>query len=245
VTYTLRTELGGFIPTFVVTGTLPAQLMYLDVMRNRFDRSAEVDRTIKERIVEVIRTSEDSYSEEEVEIVEEGMRMFGEFASLEIAKQGSNNAEIAHAKGDGQAWGWASACVRADPEQIVAQMWDVSKRIDANAENELTVDERRNDHNVLVHLKRKMMRPNRDRDFVSRCIWKRLENEEGFVVVYKQEESEKRRPVSGIVRGSLPGAMKMTKSKGATKGTLLEYVRERSEWRQASEHQPDTHTASL
>jgi len=60
------------------------------------------------------------------------------------------------AKNDYHAWGWASTTVRATPKEVLAYMWDTLGRSKRRADDlEKSVDERVNDHNMLVYNKKK------------------------------------------------------------------------------------------
>jgi hypothetical protein len=75
---------------------------------------------------------------------------------------------------------------------VLAEVWDVKSRDKTGSDDlEKEIDEKRNDHNKLVYIKKQMPAVISNRDFLSRAIWKRAEGG-GFVVVTAPEESTKR-----------------------------------------------------
>ena len=60
-------------------------------------------------------------------------------------------AKIAYKGGDSQAWGWASAVVRATPKEILAYSWNTLSRANRSVDDLLrAIDEAPNHHNQLV-----------------------------------------------------------------------------------------------
>ena len=133
----------------------------------------------------------------------------------------STTAKIAFKNGDSLAWGWASAVVRASPEEILAYSWDTLSRGKRREDDlEKAVDEAPNKHNQLVYNKKATPKIIDDRDFLGRMIWKRTET--GYVFVSNPEENELRPVQSGVVRGKYPSAMKIKRLNDSE--TRIEYV---------------------
>jgi len=235
VTYIQQVDLGGRVPKFVVNSQAVNQLMYLSTTRKRFDKSLEIDREIREQNIDMIVDHSDSarramgerpivYSEEETKIIEEGAEYFSLFSG-ENSKSLMMTSPLAKGKlaykSDRHAWGWATTTVRADPKEVLAFLWDTTRR-SAQREDDLekSVDERINVHNMLVYNKKRTTKIIADRDFLGRCVWKRTS--EGYILVTRPEESERRPLSEDIVRGKYPSAMKITE-KTATE-TTIEYV---------------------
>ncbi|GMI56305.1 hypothetical protein TeGR_g6889, partial [Tetraparma gracilis] len=85
VNFTQQVDLGGRIPKWVMNRQGVSQLMYLSKMRERFDRSLELDGKKRGELVEMIRRhGRDGveYSEEEEEIVAGGLTWFKAFDGL-------------------------------------------------------------------------------------------------------------------------------------------------------------------
>ncbi|GMI56321.1 hypothetical protein TeGR_g5225, partial [Tetraparma gracilis] len=85
VTYTMQVDLGGVIPKWVQNRQGVGTLMYLSKMRERFDRSLELDGKKREELVKMIRRhGRDGveYLEEEKKIVAEGKTWFKAFDGL-------------------------------------------------------------------------------------------------------------------------------------------------------------------
>ena len=89
-------------------------------MRERFDRSLELDGKKRGELVKMIRRhGRDGveYSEEEEEIVAGGMTWFKAFDGLKskdvAMRSPQTKGKVAYKKGDSRAWGWSTATVRA------------------------------------------------------------------------------------------------------------------------------------
>ena len=89
-------------------------------MRERFDRSLELDGKKREELVKMIRRhGRDGveYSEEEEKIVAEGKTWFKAFDGLKSKdvdmRSPQTKGKVAYEKGDSRAWGWSTATVRA------------------------------------------------------------------------------------------------------------------------------------
>jgi len=124
VTWTQRIELGGSIPRQIVTAFAPKLLMHLSKMRQKFDKSLEIDGATRAQGVGLITHHEDEYSEEENALLEEGEKHFAEFKTMKAKgmKMGTplTTGDIAFKKKHRHAWGRATATVRASPEEVRA-----------------------------------------------------------------------------------------------------------------------------
>ena len=101
-------------------------------LRQRFDKSLEVDGVARVQNVEMIVGHADEYSEEENRMLTEGGKLFEDFEgtktkSLKMASI-LTTAKIAYKSGDQRAWGWAATIVRARPEEVLAFMLDLNRR---------------------------------------------------------------------------------------------------------------------
>ncbi|GMI20434.1 hypothetical protein TeGR_g7621 [Tetraparma gracilis] len=117
---TTQVDLGGVIPKWVVSRQGVSTLMYLSRMRERFDRSLELNGKKREELVKMIRRhGRDGveYSEEEEKIVAEGKTWFKAFDGLKskdvAMRSPQTKGKVAYKKGDSRAWGWSTATVRA------------------------------------------------------------------------------------------------------------------------------------
>ena len=94
-------------------------------MRKRFDKSPAIDAASKLRMVAMIQNHDEPYTEEEEEILRTGVAHFATFDSQkgkELKMDSAlTKAKIAFEKGDGHAWGFAKATVRASPTQVRAR----------------------------------------------------------------------------------------------------------------------------
>jgi len=228
VTWTQQVDLRGFIPKLVVNGKAVNQLMHLSAMRKRFDKSSEIDNGTKQLDMAMISNSEDTYSAAENNIVEEGKKLFTEFAGTKAKnlnmKSSLTRARIAFKDGDRRAWGWATTSVRTSPREALAYLWNTHRR---NAQRkkdlEKTVEERPNDHNLLLYRKVKAPSVLADRDFLYRTIW-RKESDGSFLLVTCPEESEKRPINSSAVRAQYRNAIRF-KRKNAVETTVEQLSR--------------------
>jgi hypothetical protein len=106
---------------------------------------------------------------------------------------------------------------------VLAYVWDVKSRDKASPDDlEKTIDERPNNHNMLVYNKKQTPAVISNRDFLGRAIWKKAEGG-GFLFVTTPEESEKRSTSVDVVRATFPSIMRITPSKNGNE-TKLEYA---------------------
>jgi hypothetical protein len=94
-------------------------------MRKRFDQSPAVEAASNLRQATMIQNHDEPYTDAEDELLRKGVgrfRMF-EAQNAKALKMDSplTKAKIAFEKGDGHAWGFAKATVRASPAQVRAR----------------------------------------------------------------------------------------------------------------------------
>jgi hypothetical protein len=89
-------------------------------MRERFDRSLELDGKKRGELVKMIRRygrDKVEYSREELKIVDDGRSLFKAFDGLKskdvAMRSPQTKGKVAYKKGDSRAWGWSTATVRA------------------------------------------------------------------------------------------------------------------------------------
>ena len=234
IAFTQQVDLGGMLPKFFVNSGTMSQLSFLSVMRRRFDKSVEVDKTTRELVLGriVAHAPEAVYSKTENELLSGGEELLNTFngftagtKSLRRHVSPLTTAKIAYKSGDKHAWGWATTTVRAAPEEILAFIWSLENRVMINKDTlAKTADEEPNDHNMLVyHRSGSGFHDDiiADRDFLSRCVWKKL-NSSTFLFATAAEVSAKRPVMARCVRGTYPSAM-IIKRKSDSE-TVLEYV---------------------
>ena len=97
----------------------------MSTMRKRFDKSPAIDATSSLRLETMIQNHDEPYTEAEDELLRKGVgrfRMFEKQNAKELKMDSpSTKAKIAFEKGDGHAWGFAKATVRASPTQVRAR----------------------------------------------------------------------------------------------------------------------------
>ncbi|GMI42593.1 hypothetical protein TeGR_g11447 [Tetraparma gracilis] len=166
---------------------------YLSEMRERFDRSLELDGKKRGELVKMIRghgRDMVGYSEKEEKIVAEGETWFKAFDGLKskdvAMRSPQTKAKVAYEEGDSRAWGWSTATVRASPENVLAYVWDTKSREKTRPDDlEKEIDEQPNAHNQLVFNKKQTPAVIANRDFLGRTVWKK----EG--VTYPDEKNKK------------------------------------------------------
>jgi hypothetical protein len=193
-------------------------------MRKRFDQSPAMDAASSRRIVAMPHDHDAPYSETAEEILEEGKKMlevFEQQKSKELKMSSrTTQAKMAFKNGQGHAYGWSTAVVRAGPAQVLAHAWDTFGRFN-NFEGTLeqTLDED-GEHDKLLYLKKKLPNPFDDRDFLSRIVWRKRAS--GYIFVSVPELSDARPLSSDVVRAKYPSMLKMTSTSDGS--TQLEYI---------------------
>jgi len=240
VTVTMRVDMGGNIQQIAARRLGVRQLIGVSLMRRQFDKSLEVDREVRAENMKMISDHDDAYDRYERVCLFEGEQQFAVFKgmkakSLKMASP-QTRAEIAFEKKNSHAWGRATTTVRASPEEVMASLWDATRRSTRKDDDlEKSVEERVNRHNILVYNKKRFPKIVADRDFLGRAVWR--ERGEGFVLVTSPEESDarpitddvgkrrgsrRRSSVESAVRGKFPSAMRIKRKND--KETTLEYV---------------------
>jgi hypothetical protein len=199
---------------------------HLSQLRRCFDKSLEIDQRRREVFCEIVRADREVYTDREIEIFNEGTKMFSHFegqGAKSIAMiPPTTKAKEAYVASDRRAWGWSSTMVRASAVDILAWTWDLKARA-TQREDDIQKEyvTTPNDHNYLVYIKKRSTKVVADRDFLSRATW-RATGSGGFEYVSSPEESEKRQHQEGVVRAAYPSAMRIVKL--AENETRLEYV---------------------
>ncbi|GMI23740.1 hypothetical protein TeGR_g15203 [Tetraparma gracilis] len=156
VTYTVQVDLGGAIPKWVQNQQGVGSLMYLSAMRKRFDQSPAVEAASNLRLVTMIQNHDEPYTDAEDELLRKGVgrfRMFEKQKAKELKMDSaSTKAKIAFEKGDGHAWGYAKATVRARPTQVLASVLDFMKRSDVKADHAAKAMKVVNGHNREMYV---------------------------------------------------------------------------------------------
>ncbi|GMI30122.1 hypothetical protein TeGR_g9758 [Tetraparma gracilis] len=109
VTWTLQMDLGGRIPKWVQDRQVVDFLMYLSAMRKCFDRSADIDAASNLRLVAMIESHDDPYTEKEEEILRTGVSHISMFEGLKGKElkmaSPSTKAKVAYQEGNSFAFG--------------------------------------------------------------------------------------------------------------------------------------------
>ena len=91
-------------------------------MRKRFDKSPAVEAASNLRLETMIQNHDEPYTEAEDELLRKGVgrfRIFEKRKAKELKMDSAlTKAKIAFEKGDGHAWGYAKATVKARPTQV-------------------------------------------------------------------------------------------------------------------------------
>ena len=146
----------------------------MSVMRKRFDKSPAIDAASNLRLVTMIQNHDDDYSAREVEILEGGRKMlevFEQQKSKELKMASSmTKAKIAYKPGEKHAFGWATTTVRASSQEVLAFVWDTEARCKARPDDlDKSVDERPNEHNMLVYVRVRAKRAQKESERAPAC----------------------------------------------------------------------------
>jgi len=125
VTYFAQVKLGGLIPQKFVDSQISTNLMMLSEMRKRFDKSLDIDCASRAAIVSKIKQNQGDYSGDETAQIDKGLAGLLEFEKLPNKKKVESASplsisEIAKKDGDKNAFGKASAIIRANLQEIIA-----------------------------------------------------------------------------------------------------------------------------
>ncbi|GMH73697.1 hypothetical protein TL16_g06259 [Triparma laevis f. inornata] len=142
VTYYQQADLRGFIPKFVANVRITDALENLSLMREKFDKSLEIDGGRRVEIAKKIKLEEEAG----------GAEALAQFEALFEERQGwerpSRKFELADTKVQanvvgGKGWGSTSMNVRAEMEEAAAFFWDFGSRanIEISSDVERTVVE--------------------------------------------------------------------------------------------------------
>jgi hypothetical protein len=208
-------NLRGSIPLAVIKAHTVRRLLHLSRMRWKFDKSAEIDAANMAEIVETIKNHSAAYSKEENEAVDSSLQNFTLFEEVKAKKLKSDKpttvAKIATKGSDSLLWGWSSTIVRASPEQIVSLVWDTFSRTNTYPDTaEKAIDEEKNGHNKLIYLRKRTIKFISDRDFYTRCIWKK-DSKGNYIYVTVPEEGRAQPHSAGVVRATFPSTYRLTR----------------------------------
>jgi hypothetical protein len=102
-----------------------------------------------------------------LEILEDGRKMLEVFEQqkskeLKMASH-MTQAKMAYKPGEKHAFGWATTTVRASSQEVLAFVWDTEARCKARPDDlEKSVDERPNEHNMLVYVRTQAKRAQKE-----------------------------------------------------------------------------------
>jgi hypothetical protein len=227
-TFVEKADMKGAILKSVVNAMAVTELMYLSRAREKLDKSLKIDAAGRARMVDMINSHTTAYTERENQIVDQGLGNFAQFLGLRAKNlkmpSPATSAKMSFMDGDSHAWGYARTVVRETPKVILAGIFDTFSRANTYSDTlEKAVDDAPNDHNQLVYvLKKSPASAVANRDFLTRNVWKALDDG-GFALVRHPEESAGRPQTNGSsVRAKYSSAFKLTKVDGGR--TRLELV---------------------
>jgi hypothetical protein len=195
-------------------------------MRKRFDKSLRIDAASNLRLVTMIQSHDEPYTEKEEEILRDGMAHFSKFDAMKSKElkmaPPTAQAKMAFEEGDPHAWGRAAANVKASPEQVLAFLWDAFSRRNTYEDTlEVTELEAPSCHSRLLYVRKAIPSPFREREFLSRMLWLRTGG--GSYVYVTAPGSSAQKPVgSDVVRGTVNSVAKLTPAAGGW--TKIEYM---------------------
>ena len=87
VTYVQHADLSGLIPVSILNLSAVGNLMFLSNLRNQFDKSVEIDKEERDKFVDVMKSNEEVYSEEEVNLISVGIDVLSSYDTIGKKKQ--------------------------------------------------------------------------------------------------------------------------------------------------------------
>ena len=126
VTYCQQIDLKGFIAALVMNSRSVQTLEYLSSMRQKFDKSMEIDAGHRSAIVQLIELKEESG----------GAETLAQFEALFKEREGSEpptssfrgaDSKLQTEAGNGRAWGSTRLNVHASLEKVAAFLWDFKR----------------------------------------------------------------------------------------------------------------------
>jgi hypothetical protein len=185
-TYAIWSQLihiGRVIPNWLIKIAGTRQLMNLSRMRKLFDSTVSIEQQARSENAEIIRNhrnnaaASESYSAEELETIAKETSMFTAMLTAKI-KSIVLPSPVATARlgyTTDSMLGYASLVVRGDAEDVLASVWDMTKRSAKRSdEAEHTVDEIVNSHCKIVYLRKSAGR-SRGREYLNKCLWKKMD----------------------------------------------------------------------
>ena len=190
----------------------------LRTCRKRFDKSVEIDAVSREKIGNVTKAHlsgavPPAYTSNENAAIEVGLLSFSLFAGEKARplkmKSPLTTAKLAFKDGEHHAWGWSSTSVRCSADEVLAYLWDTTRRSGVYADDhERAVDEAPNEHSQLRYVRKNTKAPLSDRDFYGWVYWKATEY--GYVYTAKPEIEIGGRPLlPHTVRATFKSTMKI------------------------------------
>ncbi|GMI35292.1 hypothetical protein TeGR_g2861 [Tetraparma gracilis] len=212
ITWTQQPDMSGLVPSRAVRGTAVSQMMYVSKIRKFFDKSPAINAANNLRVVTMLLNHDESYKEEEEEILRAGVERFDLFrgSNAKVKKAESSDPsvknEIAFNEGDPLRWGRSETLVRATKEEILAYLWDTTARCRwGPTDMERTVLQSDSAHHFIgyqckqgKHTGVLNMAP---REGVSVGVWMKIE--EDTLVLVGNPTEHRDRPILGRRRSSI------------------------------------------
>ena len=167
------------------------------------------DRLAQEPLVQAIENPVTTfYSNDENDIIVQGLHNFKNFRVVSNKAKNIRTAspltiaKVMQLPRDNMIWGYSSTIIRATPAQIAAALFhETSHENTADNDVERIILDETNEHSHLVYVRKTNGFGIRDRDYVYRTVWKKVDSNT-FVVAYSPALSKDRPPVADAVRAS-------------------------------------------
>jgi len=192
--FTIKTNLAGAFPTKVINVLGPRFLTIVSMMRQKFDRSRDLDLASRLQIVEKLRSLQ----------VKNGNSFDLDFLAVPGAeKVGGTGKTMVKIDGD-NAWGTTVFTVKCDLEEVAAYFWDFESRASNRSDVRREVLEKVSDFEIKIRRRQRMDSKHHghhhDREYMN--VMKLIKVDEDTIVIrlVPLAQSQRRfwRPTRGI-----------------------------------------------
>jgi len=205
--------MGGVIPPLLVTSLTTKELSRLTDVRLKFEKAAHIDSSVLRNTVALIRSDSTPVTPAEESLFQEGTRLFSRFEGKKAERVKMDTpltiGKMAYHEGSSSALAYASTFVRASSDEVLAHIWNANRRGSMYLDEiERSIDEVVSPHNKLIYVRKQVIKPLEDRDFLSRMLWKQT-TPSNYLHVAITEENAARPRMRGVVRATFSSATKI------------------------------------
>ena len=226
VLFFVQSELGQGVSDEDTVSFTQNNLMHLSFMRKAFDRSAEVDASLRSSFTLGIARNNETYTDFETGVLKLGTELSAEFDSLppdQRIKEKSGSPLIlfevaSELKGKTGRLARTSTNVRAPLLEVLAYLWQSkSRNIDQDTLEHTYLEETSN-HSKLEYILKEVPSLQSKRDFLSRSVWMRQSDPKVILISVQKADSDLRPEIPSVFRGSFDALWRLTEiSRSETK----------------------------